>query len=405
MKLTREERRTIRALLRHRSDDFAVLAALTGLDPATDFRDADLRDVDFGTSDIGAFNFERANLDGADWSNARGTERTVFPRGLGPRPRAAWYDHSGTDQYGRWVSFSVPTADGTLVTQRMRWIPPDSFLRGSPPGEEGRFDRLEGPQREVTIAEGFWLFDTPCTQALWEAVMGDNPSRFKSPTRPVETVSFDDAQEFIEKLNTLKPGLNLELPSEARWEYACRAGTTEATYAGAMQILGDNNAPVLDAIAWYGGNSGVGFELDDGFDSSDWRDRQYDHTRAGTHPVGQKAANAWGLYDMLGNVWEWCADHWHDTYKGAPDDGSAWLGRRGGAYRVIRGGSWYVVARFVRAACRDDVDPANRFEYLGFRCARVRSASEAQPAKRRAGRSKPSERSERAATTGPKRQR
>ncbi|MEJ0016491.1 MAG: SUMF1/EgtB/PvdO family nonheme iron enzyme [Acetobacteraceae bacterium] len=395
------------------------------LDPATAFRGAIMRGADLRREDLSGFDFTGANFAGADLSEAdlsltiglttdmlvgaHYNARTRFPAYLpdpfwAPEQRATWADDWGTDQYGRWVSFSVPAAEGTLVTQRMRWIPPGSFLRGSPNDKPGRNDD-EGRRREVTIADGFWLFDTPCTQALWQAVMGDNPSRFQSPTRPVEQVSFHDAQAFVTKLNALKPGLSLDLPSEARWEYACRAGTVEATYAGGMQILGEYNAPVLDAIAWYGGNSGVGFELDNGYYSGDWPGKQYEHTRAGTHPVGQKVPNQWGLHDMLGNVWEWCADHWHGSYTGAPDDGSAWLGRRGAAFRVVRGGSWGVGARVVRAARRNRVDPALRAGNLGFRCARVQGNSEAPAAKRRAGRSKPRERSERAATTSPKRPR
>ena len=216
--------------------------------------------------------------------------------------RPAWAAAAASDKYGRWAEFGLGG-----VTQRMRWIAPGSFMMGSPKDEPGRFDN-EGPLHEVRLTKGFWLCDTPVTQALWTAAMGGNPSYFKHPKRPVEQVSWDDAQQFLQKMNARVSGLDLMLPTEAQWEYACRAGTDKATYGGPMQILGDYNAPVLDGIAWYGGNSGVGFELDNGVDSSGWSGKQYSHSRAGTRPVGLKTPNDWGLYDMLGNVWEWCAD-------------------------------------------------------------------------------------------------
>ena len=327
---------------------------------------------------------------------ARTIDASLHPLIYGEPPE--WASGWGQDRFGVYVAFTIGAA-----TQRLRWIPPGRFMMGSLEKEEGRFD-WEGPRHEVTLTEGFWLFDTPCTQALWQAVMGENPSRFKSPTRPVEQVSFEDVQGFLDKLNERVPGLDLGLPSEAQWEYACRAGTDTATYAGDMRIIGENNAPVLDAIAWYGGNSGAGFELDNGADSSGWTEKQYDHTRAGTRPVAQKAANPWGLYDMLGNVWEWCGDHWHDSYKDAPTDGSAWIDADGGVgLRVIRGGSWGNDARGVRAAYRNPGVPALGRGDLGFRCARVQSDSVVSGTERRAGRSKPGERSEAAATTGPER--
>jgi formylglycine-generating enzyme required for sulfatase activity len=376
---------TAQAILRARDADFAALARIAGLDPKRHFRGADLRGVDFGDDDLSGFDFREADVSGANLLRARGVEPAMFlgcrfdaatraPRGLLGPEKPDWADSIGRDQYGVFVTIRVPALRGEPVVQRLRWIPPGRFSMGSPADEPGRYDR-EGPVHEVTIGAGFWLFDTPCTQALWRAVMDKNPSRFKSADRPVETVSFDDVQSFLTRINTAMPGLELSLPSEAQWEYACRAGTRDATYAGPMMILGDNNAPVLDAIAWYGGNSGRGFELKNGVDSSKWPGKQYPHERAGTRPVALKAPNPWGLYDMLGNVWEWCLDHWHGSYAGAPGDGSARLGSGpdSATYRVIRGLSWSDRARKVRAAYRDVYVPANRDDNLGFRCARVQA--------------------------------
>jgi formylglycine-generating enzyme required for sulfatase activity len=248
------------------------------------------------------------------------------------------------------------------VRQRLRWIPPGRFLMGSPEGEEGRFEN-EGPQREVAITPGYWTFDTPCTQALWEAVMPMNPSRFQSPTRPVEQVSWHDCQEFVKRLNARLDGLVLSLPSEAQWEYACRAGTSTATYAGDLKILGQRNAPMLDAIAWYAGNCGVGFELENGYDATEWPEKQHDFSQGGTRPVGLKEPNAWGLYDMLGNVWEWCADAYR-SYGAGKGEASA--------HRVVRGGAWGSAPLYVRAAYRDLYGATDRGGYLGFRCAEFR---------------------------------
>ena len=237
---------------------------------------------------------------------------------------------------------------------------------GSPDDEEGR-DSDEGPRHEVTIGSGFWMFDTPCTQSLWEALMGKNPSEFQSRDRPVENVSWKDCQEFLRRLNA-KVGLSLSLPSEAQWEYACRAGTTEATYAGPLEIKGVNNAPILDAIAWYGGNSGIDFELSNGYDASAWSEKQFEFDRAGTHPVGKKRANPWGLYDMLGNVWEWCEDVWVDDYR---EESRAAASDPASAPRVIRGGSWVDDARHVRAAYRDRSEPSHRYRRPGLSLCRV----------------------------------
>jgi formylglycine-generating enzyme required for sulfatase activity len=279
-------------------------------------------------------------------------------------PRPDWAVSFGRDKYGMWADFEIPITEKTVV-QRMRWVPPGRFLMGPPETEPGRYDD-EGPQHEVVISHGYWLFDTPCTQVLWEAVMGKNPSRFQDPQRPVEQVSFEDVQGFLTKVNELVDGVGLNLPTESQWEYACRAGTTTPTYAGDVEIVGANNAPGLDAIAWYGGNSGHEFDLAEGFDSSDWPEKQYLHTRAGTRKVGQKRPNAWGLYDMLGNVWEWCLDGRRDYTKDRQTDPVGSMGA--GAVRVIRGGGWGYDARYVRAAIRYAIQPDDRFNGLGFRC-------------------------------------
>jgi formylglycine-generating enzyme required for sulfatase activity len=223
------------------------------------------------------------------------------------------------------------------VVQRLRWIPPGVFWMGSPEGEVEGFP-FEGPRHLVSIDSGFWMFDTPCTQALWEAVMRDNPSRFKGPDRPVESVSWNQCQDFVTALNSRLDDLRLALPSEAQWEYACRAGTETARYS-------ENP----DAIAWYGENSG-----------------------GETHSVAGKEANSWGLYDMLGNVWEWCADVWTNDYA---EKSRASAAESASALRVIRGGSWGFVAQDVRAAYRYRNEPADRYLHVGFRCAEFRAGS------------------------------
>lgn len=298
-----------------------------------------------------------------------------------------WASGMGRDRFGLWADFAIGD-----IRQRLRWCPPGRFWMGSPENEAGR--DYEGPQTDITLEQGFWLFDTPVTQELYEAVTGKkNPSRFVSPTRPVEKVDWNDAQDFMARINERMKqsdgdgdGLQFTLPSEAQWEYACRAGTNTATYAGPMEILGKDNAPILDDIAWYGGNSGKDFELEEGHDSSGWPEKQYDHSKAGTMPVKMKRLNPWGLYDMLGNVLEWCEDAWHGSHEGAAADGSPRQASKqdGEAHRVIRGGSWNDGAGHCRAACRYWHAPGFRLDVLGFRPARgqVRSSGEQESAER-----------------------
>ena len=231
--------------------------------------------------------------------------------GCPPEWASAW----GQDRYGVWVEFEVPALTVSASPNRCVGSRRDgsgwdrrTMNRDDMPEMKPAFSstRARGTVSPSPAASG--CSTRPAPRRCGQAVMGRNPSRFQSPTRPVENVSWDDVQAFLEKINEQIPDLNLTLPTEAQWEHACRAGTDTATYAGPLPILGANNAPALDEIAWYGGNSGVDFELDNGWDSSSWPEKQYDHQRAGTHPVAQKTPNAWGLYDMLGNVWEWCHD-------------------------------------------------------------------------------------------------
>jgi formylglycine-generating enzyme required for sulfatase activity len=224
------------------------------------------------------------------------------------------------------------------------FCPAGSFTMGSPSTEYGRGS--DENQMRVTITKGFWMAQTELTQAQWTAIMGNNPSNFNGDDLPVENVSWDDAQEFIKKVNdsgVIPEGWKVALPTEAQWEYACRAGETGA-YSGGT----------IDQVAWYDDNSG-----------------------SETHAVGTKKSNAWGLHDMHGNVWEWCADWYGDELVGGSDPS----GPSSGVDRVGRGGSWYDNAAYCRAASQGRCDPDGRYgdaptfrhHHLGFRPALVPS--------------------------------
>jgi formylglycine-generating enzyme required for sulfatase activity len=210
---------------------------------------------------------------------------------------------------------------------------------GSPAGELERSDS-EGPQRRVNVA-GFFMGRFTVTQAQWQAVMGSNPSNFKGENRPVETVSWNDAQVFCKKLSQ-QTGRTYRLPSEAEWEYACRAGTTTPFHFGPT---------ITTELANYDGNYTYGSAPKG----------QY---RQQTTPVGSFAANGFGLHDMHGNVMEWCLDHWHKNYAGAPTDGSAWVKNGDSSYRVSRGSSWNSYPRHCRSASRSLGEP--EFTVLRF---------------------------------------
>jgi formylglycine-generating enzyme required for sulfatase activity len=203
------------------------------------------------------------------------------------------------------------------------WIPPGTFTMGCSWGD-AECDDDEKPAHRVTITHGLWIGQTEVTQAAYQRAMGTNPSHFQGTNLPVETISWNEAQTYCE-------AVGMRLPTEAEWEYAARAGSTGARY-------GD-----LDAIAWYAGNSGNK-----------------------THEAGQKQPNAWGLYDMLGNVWEWVAAWGAEYAAGSQSDPR---GPASGTHRVLRGGSWYYGPRLARASLRNRLVPEYRGYADGVRCA------------------------------------
>ena len=239
---------------------------------------------------------------------------------------------------------------------RMMLIPPGSFLMGSPEDELERLD-TEGPQHEVTLTR-FFLAKYPVTQAQWRAVaampqvkrnLKPDPSSFKGDDRPVERVSWYDAVEFCERL-TNHTNRQYRLPSEAEWEYACRANTTTPFHFG--ETLSTDYANYNGSNEEYGAyGPGVRGEY-----------------RQETTPVGFfEVCNEYGLSDMHGNVWEWCQDDWHESYEGAPSDGSAWVEGDSEESKIIRGGSWFSLPWNCRSAYRYWFSPDNEDSYLGFR--------------------------------------
>ncbi len=262
-----------------------------------------------------------------------------------------WASGWGQDSHGVFVEITVHE-----ITQRLRWCPAGRFLMGSPEREEGL--SRERPQREITFTKGFWLFDTTVTQALYEAVMGKNPSHFSegSAKSPVENVSWEDTQAFLKRLNREFPGLSLTLPSEAQWEYACRAGSDtrfEPTVAAKYNSM--------DLTA---------------------EEANFGEEKKGPVPVSGAPyrPNAWGLWHMHGNVWEWCADIWSADHKGADPFGKPRLeSGKGERDRVVRGGSWFEPARYCRSAFRFRFPPGFRSSGIGFRPAGGLLASSSRP--------------------------
>jgi len=292
---------------------------------------------------------------------------------------------------GRSVTIG-PTTGGTQwasPTTRREWqerlpngvilemveIPAGSFLMGSTSEDIDNVTRQTGthdyeewmktecPQHRVNIS-AFAMGKYPITQEQYQAIIGTNPSHFSGLNRPVENVSCNDAQAFCQRLSQLT-GKTYRLPSEAEWEYACRAGSQT------LFSFGDRLSD-LSKYGWYANNSGN--QVIDSLKTwndlgRDWR-KYYDFlikNGCKTQPVGQKQPNAFGLYDMHGNVWEWCEDVWHSNYQGAPTDGSAWVTGGDTDVRVIRGGSWNSLADACASGYRDNWGADNRDFYQGFR--------------------------------------
>lgn len=294
----------------------------------------------------------------------------------------------------------------------LHWCPPGSFVMGSPDTEAGR-DSYE-TEHKVTLTKGFWMAETETTQGQWSAVMNTSlrdqamkmledetlyrdggrdktlrealgvPKSARSlpsicaaqaPNIPMYYVSWDDAVAFCRtltekerKAGRLPPGMAYSLPTEAQWEYACRARTSTATYAGEMFVLGENNAPVLNDIAWYGGNSSVGYK-GAGWTTPNWPNQAFPGKIAGPRRVGQKKANAWGLKDMLGNMYEWVSD-----FSAIPTTDPAVdpQGPPTGHAHPYRGGAWNHYATMCRAAKSFEAPPTYRKHNLSFRVVLVR---------------------------------
>ncbi len=238
-------------------------------------------------------------------------------------------------------SFQEDLGNGVFL--EMVNIPGGSFLMGSPENELERYDN-ESPQHPVNI-QPFFMGKFQVTQEQYQAIMGENPSHFKGNKKPVECVSWDNAVEFCGKISK-RTGKTYRLPSEAEWEYACRAGTTTPFHFGET---------ISTELVNYDGNYTYGSAS-----KGEYRRQTID--------VGSFPANAFGLYDMHGNVWEWCQDNWHKNYQGAPNDGTAWLvDDNENNYRLLRGGSWDVNPRICRCAFRFRLGRGFRFSGIGFR--------------------------------------
>ncbi len=362
--MTREAsrwRELARKVINADTDEFCKLIELAGLDPQSDLRFQDFSRCDFRGADLRGFDFTAARLngcrfDGARIAGARFDQAEIAGTNL---CRASdWHTYRQS-----WVKAPQPVRSDHLpagavfqdapFAPEMVALPPGRFWMGSRDGEGWDYER---PRHEVTIPQAIavgrysvtlheWAFAKD--DAEWAKATGRKPRPVRAEgwqdDRPVIDVSWEDARAYVKWLSR-KTGQPYRLLSEAEWEYACRAGS-EAAYC-----FGDGEAELGD-YAWYSGNS-----------------------EGETHPVGEKKPNRFGLYDMHGNVWEWCEDLWHDSYKDKPEElkelGGPWTARNSGG-RVLRGGSWVDIPWNLRAAARSRYSTESRNNGAGFRVART----------------------------------
>ena len=247
-----------------------------------------------------------------------------------PAPRRNSTSHSNNTSHSS--STTGLSAELNKLINNMVYVSGGTFIMGGTSEQGSEAESDEKPTHNVTLSS-YYICKYEVTQALWRAVMGSNPSYFKGDNLPVESVSWNDCQTFINRLNSYT-GRNFRLPTEAEWEFAARGGN----YSRHYKYSGSN---YIGDVAWYGDNSGNR-----------------------THPVGTKQANELGLYDMSGNVWEWCSD-WYGSYSSYSQSNPT--GPNSGSYRVLRGGCWYSFARYCRSSFRFCGTPGDGHDFLGLR--------------------------------------
>jgi formylglycine-generating enzyme required for sulfatase activity len=257
-----------------------------------------------------------------------------------------WATASGSDAFGRWAEITIGEA-----TTRLRYRPPATYLMGSPPSETGH--SANESQHTVTLTSGFWIQDTECDQAFFQQVMGHNPSRHRGALLPVENLNRDEAQEFCRTLG--ERGVPARLPSEAEWEYACRAGSGTAYARADLMELGWTAPDDLGAV-WLQGEDAA----------SAWCEDHDNDLRLRARPVAARQPNAAGLFDLHGNVMEWCADQWDGDRAHAAVTTDDPLSTNG-SLAVARGGSWFHLPVHARSAARRALETGRREAWLGFR--------------------------------------